>query len=180
MPELAEWESFYVIVGGGAAALIGLQFVVLTLIADKPHLGAPEANAAFATPTIVHFSTVLLIAAILRVPWQGVAAVSTLWGLVGLSGAAYTLLVARRVRRQTAYRPDLEDWFFHTLLPLAAYAVLALSALAARAHAHEALIAVGVAILMLLFIGIHNAWDAVSYFVFVRMRKENGAEPPGE
>ena len=99
MPELAEWESFYVIVGGGAAALIGLQFVVLTLIAEKPQLNAPEAGAAFATPTIVHFSTVLLIAAVLRVPWQGVAAVSTLWGIVGLSGAAYTVLVARRVRR---------------------------------------------------------------------------------
>jgi len=49
---LAEWESFYVIGSGGAAALIGLQFVVLTLIAEKPHLGAPDAGAAFATPTI--------------------------------------------------------------------------------------------------------------------------------
>src|SRR5207245_10522625 len=95
MPELAEWESFYVIVGGGAAALIGLQFVVLTLIAEKPQLNAPEAGAAFATPTIVHFSTVLLIAAVLRVPWQGVAAVSTLWVCIGLCGAAYPFLLAR-------------------------------------------------------------------------------------
>ena len=180
MSELAEWESFYVIVGSAAGALIGLQFVVLTLIAERPHLGTPEAGAAFATPTIVHFSTVLLLAAILRVPWQGVAAVSTLWGLVGLSGTAYTTLVARRVRRQTAYRPDLEDWLFHSLLPLAAYSVLALSALAAHAHAHEALLGVGAATLLLLFVGIHNAWDAVSYFVFVNMRKAKGRESPGE
>jgi hypothetical protein len=180
MPELREWESFYVIVGGGAAALIGLQFVVMALIADKPHLGAPEASAAFATPTIVHFSSVLLLAAILRVPWQGVAAVSTLWGLVGLGGAAYTVLVVRRVRRQTAYRPDLEDWSFHSLLPLAAYAALALAALAARTHAHEALLGVGGATLLLLFIAIHNAWDAISYFVLVRMRKAKDPESPGE
>ena len=180
MPELAEWESFYVIVGGGAAALIGLQFVVLTLIAEKPQLNAPEAGSAFATPTIVHFSTVLLIAAILRVPWHGVAAVSTLWGLVGLCGAAYTVVVARRVRRQTSYLPDLEDWAFHSLLPVSAYAVLALSALAARAHAHEALIGAGAATLLLLFIGIHNAWDAIAYQVFVRLRKEKDAQPPGE
>jgi hypothetical protein len=180
MPELAEWESFYVIVGGGAAALIGLQFVVLTLIAEKPQVSAPETSAAFATPTIVHFCSVLLVAAILRVPWQGAAAVSTLWGLVGLSGAAYTVIVARRVRRQTAYRPDLEDWSFHSLLPFAAYAVLALSALAAHAHAREALLGVGGATLLLLFIAIHNAWDAVSYFVFVRMRKAKDPESPGE
>jgi len=180
MPELAEWESFYVIVGTGAAALIGLQFVVLALIAERPQFASPQAAAAFATPTIVHFSTVLLIAAVLRVPWQGVAAVSALWGLVGLSGAAYTVLVARRVGRQKSYRPDLEDWSFHTLLPFAAYAVLGLSSLAAHAHAHESLIAVGAATLLLLFIAIHNAWDAVSYFVFVTMRKANDAESPKE
>jgi len=30
MRELAEWDSFYVIVGSAAGALIGLQFVVMT------------------------------------------------------------------------------------------------------------------------------------------------------
>jgi hypothetical protein len=171
MSELAEWESFYVIVGGGAAALIGLQFVVLTLIAERPHLGTPEAGAAFGTPTIVHFGTVLLVAAVTRVPWQGIAAVSALWGLVGLGGVAYSAVVARRMRGQTVYRPDLEDWLSHFVLPLAAYATLALSALAASSHTHEALLGVGAATLLLLFIGIHNAWDAVSYHVFVSIRK---------
>src|SRR5439155_23212976 len=54
MPELAEWESFYVIVGSAAGALIGLQFVVMALIAERPQIASPEAGAAFATPTIVH------------------------------------------------------------------------------------------------------------------------------
>jgi len=53
---------------------------------------------------------------------------------------------------------------------LAAYATLALSALAASSRAHEALFGVGAATLLLLYIGIHNAWDAVSYHVFVNMR----------
>jgi hypothetical protein len=35
MTALAGWESFYVIVGSSAGALIGLQFVVITLIADR-------------------------------------------------------------------------------------------------------------------------------------------------
>src|SRR5258708_20660786 len=105
MPELAEWESFYVIVGGGAAALIGLQFVVLTLIAEKPQLNAPEAGAAFATPTIVHFSTVLLIAAVLRVPWQGVAPASQLWAPVCLGGPASTPPVAPPLPGPTPLRP---------------------------------------------------------------------------
>jgi hypothetical protein len=171
MAELAEWESFYVIVGGGAAALIGLQFVVLTLIAEKPQLGTPEAGAAFATPTIVHFSTVLLLSALTRIPWQGSAAMAVLFGLIGLAGIAYALLVARRMRIQQAYAPELEDWLFHVVLPIAAYAILATSAPMAASHLREALLGVGVAVLFLLFIGIHNAWDAVSYHVFVQMRK---------
>src|SRR5262249_41637273 len=49
MPEFEEWESFYVIVGAAAGALIGLQFVVMTLTAERPPLRAAEAGRAFAT-----------------------------------------------------------------------------------------------------------------------------------
>ena len=171
MSEFAEWESFYVIVGAAAGALIGLQFVVMTLIADKPQIATPEAAAAFATPTIMHFSTVLFLSAILRAPWHGITPVAVLWGLTGLAGVIYILIVIRRMRVQTSYRPDFEDWFFHVVLPFAANAVLALSAFAAPSHEREALFAVAAATLLLLFIGIHNSWDTIAYQVLVRMRE---------
>jgi hypothetical protein len=169
MSEFAEWDSFYVIVGGGAAALIGLQFVVMTLIAERPPRGAAQASAAFSTPTIVHFSGVLFLAAVLRAPWHAVTAVSVLWGLVGLGGLAYSAITIRRMRKQIAYQPEFEDWLFHALLPLVAYAILALSAFAAHSYIHEALFSVGAAALLLLFVGIHNAWDAVAYHVLVNL-----------
>src|SRR3954447_4480652 len=101
MPGFDEWESFYVIVGAAAGALIGLQFVVMTLLADKPQLASPEAGAAFATPTVVHFGTVLLLAAGLRVPWHAIGSAATFWGFVGLAGFIYMLVVVRRMRRQS-------------------------------------------------------------------------------
>src|SRR2546423_13045694 len=110
MAEFAAWNSFYVIVGAAAGALIGLQFVVMTLIADKPALRVPEAGAAFATPTIVHFGVVLLLAAVVSVPWHAIGIVAVLWGVIGLSGIVYTVVVARRLRRQTTYRLGLGDW----------------------------------------------------------------------
>src|SRR5262249_27370198 len=171
MAEFAKWDSFYVIVGSASGALIGLQFVVMTLIAQRPHIGVPEAGAAFATPTIVHFSAVLFLAALLRAPWQAVTVAAALWGLAGISGAAYAAIVGRRMRKQSVYSPEFEDWFFHVLLPLAAYAILALSPFAARSHTREVLFAVGAAALLLLFTGIHNAWDGVAYHVFVTMHK---------
>jgi hypothetical protein len=167
MSELARWDSFYVIVGSAARALIGLQFVVATLIAERPALRAAEGGAAFATPNIVHFATVLLLSALLRVPWQSIIVVAVLWGLVGISGVAYAVIVVRRMRQQSVYQPELEDWLFYAGLPSAAYAILALSPFAARSHTREALFCVGSAVLLLLFVGIHNAWDSIAYHVFV-------------
>jgi len=172
MTVLNGWENFYVIVGSSAGALIGLQFVVITLIVTKPIVGdAHAAGAAFATPAIVHFGVVLLLSAIGSAPWNGIAAVSVLWGFVGLCGVMYAVIVARRMRVQSAYEPVFEDWLFHVLLPFATYAVLAISAYAAHFHGRPALFLVGAAALLLLFIGIHNAWDAVTYHVFVRSKE---------
>jgi hypothetical protein len=175
--ELSAWDSFYVIVGSAAGALVGLQFVVMTLIAENPPLRSPEGGSTFATPQVMHFSSVLLLSAVLRAPWASITPVAALWGLVGAAGTIYSVIVARRVRRQTYYRPVLEDWSFHVLLPLAAYAMLALCALAALIHTRGALFGVGAASLLLLFSGIHNAWDTVAYYVFViRSEKEKEKE----
>jgi hypothetical protein len=178
MAEFAAWNNFYVIVGAAAGALIGLQFVVVTLIADKPALRVPEAGAAFATPTIVHFGVVLLLSAMVSVPWHAIGTVAVLWGVVGLSGMVYTVVVARRLRRQTTYRPVWEDWVFHVLLPCAAYAMLAGAACMAPSQTRPALFVVGAATLLLLFVGIHNAWDAAAYHVFVHRREQREAERP--
>jgi hypothetical protein len=77
------------------------------------------------------------------------------------------------LRKQAAYRPDFEDWLFFVLLPLAAYALLAASACASLSHAREALFGVGGAALLLLFIGIHNAWDSIAFLVFSSTPRAN-------
>ena len=167
MAELAKWGNFYTMVGSAAGALIGLQFVVITLIANRP--SAPrsrEAGAAFATPSIVHLGTALLLSALLLVPWPSISGAASSCELVGLAGVLYALIVARRMRRQTAYQPEFEDWLFHFLLPLASYAGLALSALMLISDARDALFGFGTATMVLLFAGIHNAWDAVTYHVY--------------
>ncbi len=88
----------------------------------------------------------------------------------------YVIVVARRLRLQTAYRAVFEDWLFHVLLPLTAYAMLAVSACAAYSDPRPALFLVEAAALLLLFVGIHNAWDIVTYHVFVRRREQKEAE----
>ena len=176
MPAFAEWESFYVIVGSSAGALIGLQFVVITLIAESPLIkDMQRVNSAFATPTIMHFGAVLLLSAAISAPWPGIGAAAILWGVLGVAGMLYVLLVARRMRIQKAYSPQFEDLLCHVLLPFAAYAALAGSAYAARSNQDGILFGVGAAALLLLFVGVHNAWDAITY-VLNRKQGQRHAE----
>ena len=175
MKELSGWQNFYVIVGSSAGALIGLQFVLISLIgraADRPD-GA-QAGRTFSTPTVVHFTVVLLLAGAGVAPWREISSIAVVWGVAGVVGLLYEMNVVRRLSRQQAYKPEAEDWIFHALLPLAAYGILAVSSWSERTDPHDSLFAIAAAVLLLLVIGIHNAWDAATYHVFtVNARKNN-------
>src|SRR3989442_3712488 len=79
-----DWEVLHVIIGSSAAALTGLQFVVVVLGAEARSLG-PEVGA-FGTPTVVHFCAVLLMSAILSVPWRAVSHAGLSLAAVGVAG----------------------------------------------------------------------------------------------
>ena len=170
---LAAWESFYVIVGSSAGALTGLQFVVLALAAEVNVLGDPQTTSAFSTPTVVHFSGVLLLSAVVSAPWRVLPWPAIALGISGLAGVIYTVTVMRAARRQTAYAPVLEDWLFHAALPLAAYVVVVAAAAWLPRQPEPALFALAAAALLLLFVGIHNAWDSVT---FIGHRARGAAE----
>ena len=166
MTLLSGWVNFYVIAGSAAAALIGLQFVALALIAGLPV--RKEAGQAFSSPTIVHFGTVLFLSAALAAPWSSLEPACGLCVAGGVFGLVYTASVVRSLREQTIYELERADWVYYAVAPTAAYAVLAASALAAFTRPREALFGVGAAILLLLGLGIHNAWDIVTYHVFTQ------------
>ena len=166
------WENFYVIVGSSAAALTGLQFVVVVLGAEARSLG-PEVGA-FGTPTVVHFCAALLMSAILSVPWRAVSHAALSLAAVGLAGIVYMTVVIRRARRQTRYVPVLEDWLWHCAFPLVAYVALLVAALALERDLPMWLLLIGATALLLLFIGIHNAWDAVTYIATQQPQHREG------
>jgi hypothetical protein len=167
---LSAWESFYVIVGSSGGALIGLQFVVITLIADRHP--ASGSLSAFGTPTVVHLAGALVVSAIMSAPWPSLGSVSLAIATCGVAGVGYGLVIIRRARRQTDYQPVWEDWIWYAALPSTVYASLAVTAVALRANPDLALFAVGGAALSLLLIGIHNAWDSVVHIVVSAAEQE--------
>jgi len=178
---LTLWENFYVIVGSSAGALTGLQFVVMALIPDSPTQAGEHEINTFGTPTIVHFCIVLFISAVLSVPWPGWTGAATVVWVTGAVGIVYTMIIIRRSRRTTLYKPVLEDWIWHTVLPLVAYTVMVVSAGFLAFSSTVGLFGIASSALLLLFIGIHNAWDSATYIAITTKQGQQGSgnPPPG-
>ena len=176
VPLLTTWQNFYVIIGSSSAALIGLVFVVITLVAGLQERRGGEAFAAYSTPTVVHFGAALLVAAILSAPWPELWNAGLLLGVCGLAGVIYVFIVLRRARRQSSYQPVLEDWLWHTIFPLVSYAAFVVAAIMLPGNPVPTLFIIGAATVLLVFIGIHNAWDTVTYLAIERAQPENKSQ----
>jgi hypothetical protein len=163
------WESFYVIVGSSAGALTGLMFVVVALVFDFG--GTSDSLGAFGTPTVVHFSAPLLLSILMTVPWPAMLAVRIATAAFGAAGMVYMILVLRRARAQTGYEPVFEDWLFHNVLPMVAYGASFVAAFFVNGGKSPSLFVIGGAAVLLMFVGVHNAWDTVTYIVTTRWER---------
>ncbi len=168
---LAGWDNFYVIIGSSAAALTGLMFVVVALSAEHAST-EPAGLKAFATPTIVHFCAVLLLAACVTVPRHTIGSLRLCLYLAGAVGLAYAALVTLRTRQVKSYTPVLSDWIWHVSLPFVAYAGVFAAAILLGTCAEPAMVVVAASALLLLFVGIHNAWDVAVFMTINRKAKE--------
>src|SRR5678815_3910215 len=89
----------------------------------------------------------LSVADTLSAPWHSLTRVAAALAVCGVSGVTYTFIVARRARRQNTYQPVFEDWLWHTVLPLGAYAALLLAAIVLPGNAERSLFVVAAAVL---------------------------------
>ncbi|HLO31724.1 MAG TPA: hypothetical protein VK249_21405 [Anaerolineales bacterium] len=172
---LSQWQNFYMIMGTAAATLTGLMFVVTTLIAgiDARLSALNAAVSAFNTPTVVQFAAVLLLAGIFSAPWQTLASLSLLLGLVGLALVCYSIVVLRRMRRVHNYQSTLEDWLWYLGFPLLAHVLLIVAAFVLPGNPAPALYLVASGMIVLLLVGIRNAWDMVTFLAVERAHSED-------
>jgi hypothetical protein len=175
LAQLADWANFYVITGSAAAGLTGLTFVVIALASEAGRVDAVGLNT-FITPTIVHFGTVLALAAFMCVPHQMPVSMGIGLGAAGLGGLAYTGWITANVHHNLGrYVAVWEDWLWNVILPYLSYGTLCVAAVLIRRHPDDALDGIGGASVMLLFIGIHNAWD-IAVWMSLRKHRKPGAD----
>jgi hypothetical protein len=161
LQQLHAWHDFYVLAGTAAATLTGLMFIVISLnprqFATNRHTGV----RAFVTPTVVYFTSVLVIGALMTVPSLSARVLAAL--LAGGALGAVVYLVSRgghRLWRES--KLDRADWAWYVGLPILSYAVLLVAAVLTWIRLDEVGLEVaGGTVIALLVVAIRNAWDLV-------------------
>lgn len=159
LQQVHDWQAFYSITGTAAATLMGLMFVVVSLGTTSMRSERSEsAVRAFVTPTVVYFTTVLVLAAIMSAPLLTPLRLSVLLALSGLGGAVYIGAIGVRAQWRTSQLAQ-EDWYWYFGLPVLGYLLLVGAAAGVELSSVFGLLAAAVAELLFIVIGIRNAWD---------------------
>lgn len=168
-----DWQNFYLLAGGASATLVGLMFVAISLGSG---LYAPQHLPGLArslSPTFTYFVYVLVTAVIVLVPTVTATVLGGLLVLVGLASLGYTLGKLPGTRERYRKREiDKSDLMWYLLLPVISYllycdAGIGLLKAGPRGRALDVLASASV---LLLVIGVRNAWDLVIWMVLRRAR----------
>lgn len=175
LPLLSSWQNFAMILGTAAATLTGLMFVSITLISGyERHEAVLNAGiSAFNSPTIVHFCAVLLTAILLSFPWPAFSTLGVVLGLLDIGVMVYLGLVMDQMRHMPGYHTPLHDWLWYLVFPGIAYIILFVAAVLLLSNPVVALYIISAVMIILLFIGIRNAWDLVTFLAVQRSHPQN-------
>lgn len=182
MTQLHDWQNFYMLLGGASATLVGLMFIAISfgsnrwIPEDRPILAA--SFNAFMSPTFIHFVYVLVTAMVVFVPTLSETVLGALLVVAGIGSLGH---IARNLpfllRRYRAGSIDRSDLVWYSLMPALGYILYLdagiglLRAAAGRPTHGQALNALAAATILLLVIGVRNAWDLVVFLALRRLEE---------
>ena len=157
---LHDWQNFYTLLGEVSATLTGLMFVAASLGARLINEEDDPRVRTFLTPTVIYFSLVLLLCALMNVPTQTQTALTAQLAAVGLVGSGYSLSHFPRLRGfQQDKAFSRQTWIWNLILPLFSALLLLGAALVLPESIIGGLDAAAVGVLLLVMVGLHNAWN---------------------
>ena len=163
---LKDWETFYFMIGSAGAGLIGLLFVVVTLTAGFDRSQTFRGTRLFLTPTAVDFAVILTVSAVAIAPGLPTQAAAVLFALIALAGLGFAVRSSIGIWRPPP--PGIEashwtDFWMYGVVPAAIYAAILASDIVLWFEEPLAPFAIAALLLILLLIGIRNAWDLVTW-----------------
>ncbi len=174
------WDSFYLLIGGAAGALIGLLFVVATLTGNVGREKAMHGAAIYMTPTVFHFAVVLVTSALTAVPQLPQRAAAVAVGALGVLGLGYAINISwmLRTQRVTPETPHWTDLWCYGVAPSAIYVAMVAAAVTLERGETWAPYAVAAVSIALLLLSIRNAWDLVTWLAPAATEAKAQDPPP--
>lgn len=157
---LVQWHEFYSIIGEASATLVALIFVAASIGAEVFTSKHQAGTRSFLSPTVVHFTTVLVICLLASIPNETWDVLGALLGGVGAIGLVYTGWVWRRMLKHGFVASiDTVDRLWYALLPIPAHLLVIAAGAGLLRRSGRSLDILASALILLLLIGIRNAWD---------------------
>lgn len=159
------WGEFYLLVGSAAAVLIGLIFVVVTLMQDKPRSTMLNGSRYYMGPVVLNVSFVLVLSAVALAADITSAAMGLICTAIALWGFARSIMSFAGIRTLVWDEgpPHWTDAWFYGAIPAAIYVGLAAVAWAFWTGQPWAVNGVAVVINAILLVSIRNEWDLVTW-----------------
>jgi hypothetical protein len=158
--ELETWHEFYLLIGTAGVTLTGLLFVVVSLGPRVIAQREGDSVRAFLSPNAVYFTTTLVVSAMLMVPSLPEKVIGALL-CAGAVGSLVYLVYTRAHAQWRRHKLPFLDWIWFIGLPFAVYGLFLLSGIGVLLDATLSLHGIAVAQVLLLVVGIRNAWDMV-------------------
>ncbi len=155
------WHDFYTLMGAAAATLVGLMFVAVSIGAGafSSERGKVAMRSSL-SPTVLHFSAILVISLLATIPTETWASLGALLCFMGATGAAYSIWNSRRMTRHGITASiDLIVRLWYARLPILIYLLVVAAGTSLILRIDAALNALAIALILLLLAGIRNAWD---------------------
>jgi hypothetical protein len=156
------WSEFYLLAGSAAAVLIGLIFVVITLMQNRSRSSVLAGSRLYMGPIVLGVSFVLALSAAALIPGierRGFAAVTAAIALWGLARGLISIVGIQRHGNEVHWT----DVWFYGVLPTAIYLLLGAVALAFWNDWTWAHYGAAAAVLALLLSVVRNEWDLVTW-----------------
>jgi hypothetical protein len=157
------WEDYYLLVGSAAAALIGLLFVVMSLLAGRER-STIEAGARFyMTPIVFDLGSIVVLSGAAMAPL-----LPSVLGWMIIATGFVSLVIDLKIsfgigQLVVASENRTFDTIWYGVVPAAISAVMIGAGVGLVLHDAWAVLAIAAVLMALLLVCIHNAWDLVTY-----------------
>jgi hypothetical protein len=172
---LHAWHDFFLLVGGGAATMLGLVFVAVSLAAGLPSLPKSGESEMFVSPILSQFGYAFGTAATCLAPWNAQTHFGLFMTLLGASAFVRSGWLLRAMLRRHRHGDGVQPryWLWMGAMPFLTSLLMVVSGVCIWRTTYRPVGVIGFAVLLLDLTGVRNTWQLVVWMIGARVAQDS-------